>query len=298
MPVSTILVVDDTEANRYSIARHLRHAGYRIWEAANGRDALSLAEKKPDLIILDIKLPDIIGYEVCRQLKANPLTAVIPILHISATFQMSSDRVKGLDCGADGFLTEPVEPEELIAHVKLLLRLRETTESLRQSNDRLREARDELAIANAGLESIVKARTAELQELVTELEYFSYTITHDMRAPLRAMQSFGDLLLEKWEEGDRPEQLDLVRRIATAAGRMDRLITDALNYSKTLRQELALSPVDAHALLRGILESYPQFHLPHANVRVVTSSPGTNPRRRWAGPPSATTPEHSPRSGY
>lgn len=271
--VKTVLVVDDTEANRYSLGRHLQKAGYQVWEAGNGREALRLAENQPDLIILDIKLPDMLGYEVCRTLKANPSTGAIPILHVSATFQMSSDRVKGLDGGADGFLNEPVEPEELIAHVQLLLRLRETTESLRQSNESLRQARDELALANDNLERTVQSRTAQLQELVADLEQFSYTITHDMRAPLRAMQGFGELLMESCQSGLTAEGEDLIRRIRTAAVRMDRLITDALSYSKTLRHELTLAPIDTGALIRGILESYPQFEPVHAPISIEGEIP-------------------------
>lgn len=271
--LSTVLVVDDTDASRYAIARHLRQAGFEVWEAASGQDALRLAQQQPSLIVLDIKLPDILGYEVCRKLKTDPATAAIPILHISATFQMSADRVRGLEGGADGFLTEPLEPEELVAHVKLLLRLRDTTESLRQSNEQLRQARDQLAVANASLERIVQERTAELRELVADLEYFSYTITHDMRAPLRAMQGFGDLLLEECRSCPNSERHELLNRIRTAAERMDRLITDALNYNRTLREAVALVPVDTAALVRGMLASYPQFAPPVAHVTLAGDLP-------------------------
>ena len=82
----TILTVDDNEALRYSLARSLREAGYKVTEAANGEDAIALASKNPDLITLDINLPDMSGFDVCRRLKTDTRTSHIPILHISSTF--------------------------------------------------------------------------------------------------------------------------------------------------------------------------------------------------------------------
>ena len=137
-----------------------------------------------------------------------------------------------------------------------------------QAEEALRAARKELVLANAVLEEKVRERTAQLQETVGELEHFSYTITHDMRAPLRAMRGLGGILQEECAECLHPVRREYLRRIADSADRMDRLITDALQYSGVLRQEVKLEPVDTGALLRGILESYPQFQPPHANVRI------------------------------
>ena len=126
----TILHVDDNEANRYTTKRMLRHAGFNVIEAATGEAALqSVAQSKPDLIILDVKLPDIDGFEVCRQIKTNPATTIIPVLHLSASFVESRDKAQGLDSGADAYLAQPVEPIELIATVKSLLRIRRAEES-------------------------------------------------------------------------------------------------------------------------------------------------------------------------
>ena len=121
----TILIVDDTEASRYAVARHLRQARFTVLEAATGGDALRLTEQEPDLVILDVNLPDMSGYEVCQRLKADPATASIPILHLSASFVGSENRSEGLEIGADGYLTYPLEPRELIANVQALLRVRQ-----------------------------------------------------------------------------------------------------------------------------------------------------------------------------
>jgi CheY-like chemotaxis protein len=93
-PPVTVLVVDDDEGKRYAIGKILRKAGFAIREAATGTDALRLAATQPDLIILDVQLPDINGFEVCRQIKADPATAAIPVLHLSTTFVDLEDKVR------------------------------------------------------------------------------------------------------------------------------------------------------------------------------------------------------------
>lgn len=128
-----ILNVDDDDAGLYSKSRILRLAGFQMIEAGTGLEALRLAhEKKPDLLVLDVRLPDISGIEVCQRLKTHPETASILILQVSATFLESSDRVRSLEGGADAYLTEPVEAEELIANVRAMLRLRQAEQASRE----------------------------------------------------------------------------------------------------------------------------------------------------------------------
>ncbi|WP_406697598.1 response regulator [Singulisphaera sp. Ch08] len=124
-----ILLVDDDDAKRYTIAKILKRANFEVREATTGSEALRLVDEKPDLIILDVKLPDISGFEVCRLIKANPATATIPVLHLSTTFVEIEDKVHGLEGGADGYLTDVLEPLELIATVKALLRARRAEEA-------------------------------------------------------------------------------------------------------------------------------------------------------------------------
>src|SRR6185312_11261897 len=128
-----VLVVNDDAATRYMLSRILRQSGYRIIEAVTGVEALELAERRPALIILDVRLPDISGLDVCRRLKARPETASIPILQTSATFVSAERRVEGLDSGADGYLAQPIEPPELIATVRALLRTSRAEQSVREA---------------------------------------------------------------------------------------------------------------------------------------------------------------------
>ena len=137
----------------------------------------------------------------------------------------------------------------------------------------LRAARLALSQANAELGQKVLERTAKLQETIAELEHFSYTITHDMRAPLRAMQGFGGILLEECSACLHPARREYIRCIADSANRMDKLITDALQYSGVVRQHLEPEPVDTHALLRSMIESYPEFQPPRSNIHIDTHLP-------------------------
>lgn len=136
-----------------------------------------------------------------------------------------------------------------------------------------RRLQTELQRSNLDLERLVNARTHELQELVNELEHFSYTITHDLRAPLRAMTGFASLLAEEsggvLDAGGR----EYLNRIITAAGRMDRLITDALSYSQVVRHEMPLQTIDVGRLLAGMIDSYPIFQEPKARIEIAADLP-------------------------
>src|SRR5262245_15874845 len=105
-------------------SRILRQAGYTVVEAENGADALRLArELLPQLIVMDVKLPDMSGIDVCRKIKTDPLTRTIPVVQASATFVTPHDQLIGLEGGAEIYLTEPIEPLELTTAVRVLLRL-------------------------------------------------------------------------------------------------------------------------------------------------------------------------------
>src|SRR5262249_55969068 len=128
-----ILNVDDFEAGLYAKSRALRFAGFEVYEATTGEDALRLAhELKPQLALLDVHLPDISGIEICRRIKTDPSIDSILVIQTSATFTEVRDRVRGLEGGADAYLTEPIEAEELIANIRAILRLREAEQKVRE----------------------------------------------------------------------------------------------------------------------------------------------------------------------
>ncbi|HYR06119.1 MAG TPA: response regulator [Longimicrobium sp.] len=134
-----VLNVDDYEAGRYATSRVLRQAGFEVVDAATGEEALRLVRsEEPDLVLLDVNLPDLDGFEVCRRIKTAPETSTIPVLYLSAAYRTPEHRVQGLDLGADGYLTQPVEPRELVATVNALLRAREVEAAVRESEERFR----------------------------------------------------------------------------------------------------------------------------------------------------------------
>jgi signal transduction histidine kinase len=170
---TTVLTVDDNDAIRYSLGRYLREAGYLVLEARTGKEALELARRDPALITLDINLPDIDGFEVCRRLKSDPATCEIPVLHISASCVEPMHKVQGLDGGADAYLAEPLDKEELMATVKALLRMRQAQREAKKQTAEAERARKELSTINENLEARVKVRTAELEQRTAEVQELS-----------------------------------------------------------------------------------------------------------------------------
>jgi two-component system, NtrC family, sensor kinase len=140
-----VLVVDDREENRYVIARTLENEGLRCQQANHGELALELARTSPDLIILDVMLPDISGLEVCRRLKTNPATASIMVLQMSASFVSNDARVQALDAGADAYITHPIDRTVLIATVRALLRLRAAEAISRKASEQWQTTFDSLS---------------------------------------------------------------------------------------------------------------------------------------------------------
>lgn len=131
-----VLVVDDTDSTRYSTRRILTAAGAQVLEAMTGQQALAQAAAC-SAVILDINLPDLDGFGVCRALRADPATAHLPIIHLTAQYLLDADRTRGLDAGADAFLTHPVDPGVLVATLKAMLRVRLAKQAEAQARARL-----------------------------------------------------------------------------------------------------------------------------------------------------------------
>jgi PAS domain S-box-containing protein len=133
-----LLIVDDDPASRYATARLLRNAGFRTREAATGAEALMVANQTISAVVLDVHLPDIDGFELCRLLRSQPETNRLPVLHLTAAYVSDDDKVRGLDAGADAYLTHPVEPAVLVATVQALVRTRVAEDAMRRSEAKFR----------------------------------------------------------------------------------------------------------------------------------------------------------------
>src|SRR5215210_5823036 len=146
MTPATILVVDDSATKRYLLVSWLTRAGFTVLEAETGGAALDMLgddrTKDVDLVVLDVKLPDMSGFEVCERIKTHPGYGVLPVIHVSAHAVDVVDRTQGLNRGADAYLVEPIEPDELIATAQAVLRYyraRQRAESLAARMVRLAE---------------------------------------------------------------------------------------------------------------------------------------------------------------
>jgi class 3 adenylate cyclase len=161
-----ILVVDDTPRNVKFLVDLLGIKGYSVVTATSGAEALQqVAAEQPDLVLLDVIMPDISGYEVCRQIRANAGTAILPVVMVTA-LDPSEERIKGLDAGADDFLTKPINQAELLARVRSLLRIKELYDTVQAQSEKLTEW-------NRGLEQRVQDQVGQLERLGRLKRFFS-----------------------------------------------------------------------------------------------------------------------------
>lgn len=254
---STILNVDDTEVARYTKHRTLAHAGFTVVDAASGGQALEMVESiRPDLVLLDVRLPDINGIEVCRIIKARWPSTVV--LQTSATFTSASDRARGLEGGADAYLIQPIDPDELVASVKALLRLRAAEESTRQLNatleQRIQERTRDLHAANQRLREQIEQREraeaalvqAQKMEAVGQL---AGTMAHDFNNILASLVGYLYIIRRQSAE---PRLHDLVDKALRAADRGKRLTSRVLTFSR--QGDGQVTALDVGTTLAGMQE--------------------------------------------
>jgi PAS domain S-box-containing protein len=182
------------EQNRYVLSRILARAGLEVEQCSTGREALERVKDCPDLVILDVKLPDLSGYEVCRRLKADPVTRSVPVLQISASFVSNESKVQALEGGADGYLTHPIDATVLVATVKSLLRLKQAELISRQSAQQWQSTVDALPEYLVLLDT--ENKVARCNRAFVELsgKTFSEVVGHDGVAILKQLLGSADFL--------------------------------------------------------------------------------------------------------
>jgi two-component system sensor histidine kinase/response regulator len=209
----TILVVDDNLQNREVAEGHLVAAGYSVVQAESGEQALPLVEsQRPDLILLDVLMPGMDGFETCRSIRLLPGVGDTPILFLTALGDLSTHKA-ALDSGADDFLTKPINRTELLIRVRSLLRIKQLGDELKRNYDIIRSQRDALLAAQR-----------EKQELTA-------LIVHDLKNPLSSILSNAHYVLgrESLHEEDREAMTDIGR----ASQSMMRLVMNLLDVSRS-----------------------------------------------------------------
>lgn len=230
-PTSIILNVNDHDGARYTVSRMLARAGFDIAEARTGAEAIDVArQRQPRLVVLDIKLPDMSGLEVCRLLKSDPETSHIKVLHTSAVFISTQFKVKSLESGADGYLTHPFEQEELVAIARSLLRLSEAEQDLRDTADDLREAN-------------------------SRIHQFLAMLSHELRNPMSAIAS-GLALLDRYDARDAGERSTRVM-LRRQADNLRRMVDDLLDVARVTQGKIEphWEVVDLRLLLRRVADT-------------------------------------------
>lgn len=253
-----VLYLEDDPTDRRAFLRMVREKNlpYVVTTAETLADAqVQTAQIQFDVIVVDYHLPDGHGTDLIKTVPD------VPFILLTGTLEEQL-ALRTLERGADDYLPKSPGQQHLdvvpftvekCLHRKLL---REKEQQLSQ----------ELARANADLERKVSERTARLQEAMAELEHMSYSIVHDLRAPLRAIQSLGQILVEEAADRLKPEEKEYLQRIRASSSRMDQLIRDVLNYNQMVKSELPIQPVEVEPLLRSIIQSYPQFAPAHADI--------------------------------
>lgn len=272
-----LLLVDDQRENLVALESLLALPDYKLTSANSAQEAmLALLRSEFALIVLDVEMPEMNGIELARLIKERQKTRDVPIIFLSAHHDAEGDILSGYGAGAVDYVTKPLNAAILRSKVAVFAELYRKNRELKLANSALQSEIAERKLVEVALQEANRQnieRTAELREMVQELEGFSYSIAHDMRAPLRAMQGFSHILREEHADQLDDEGMEYLRRIASAATRLDRLIQDVLSYTKVVRASAPMQPVDLDRLARDIIATYPDWQPPLADVSIEGTLP-------------------------
>lgn len=225
-----ILVVDDTPDNLRLLSAMLAKHGFEVRKAINGKGAIASAQADaPDLILLDIKMPEMEGYEVCQHLKADLRTQAVPVIFISALDDVM-DKVKAFASGGVDYITKPFQEAEVMARIEHQLNLQQLQQQLMKQNE-------ELARSNR------------------ELEQFAYVVSHDLQQPLQSITGFSQHLIVKHQHSLDETAHHYLSRMIDSGSRMQRLIQDLLTYAQVGKQDETFASVDCNIVLKQVLDN-------------------------------------------
>ena len=261
-----ILIVDDTPENLQVLSTTLLEQGYKVRGVVNGQMALRVVRSAaPDLILLDIKMPDMSGYEVCELLKADEKTCEIPVIFISALDDVL-DKVRAFTVGGIDYITKPFQVEEVLARVKNQLTIRQLSQQLQEQNQRLQR---EVKVRQKAEEAAASASKAKSE--------FVANMSHELRTPLNAILGFTQVMLrDSTLSAEQQENMEIISR---SGEHLLELIDDVLELSKIEAGiiDLSESNFDLYILLKNIEEMF-QIKAEQKSLQLKFSIPLTLPR--------------------
>ena len=248
-----VLLIEDERTQRVVLRTALERDGFEVEVAENGIKGLqAYASVQPDIVLLDVRMPGMDGFAVCSALRRQPGGDRLPILILTVLNDIESIN-RAYEVGATDFITKPVAWPVLGHRLRYMLRAS--------------DAFKDLAKSEAELARRVAERTAELETANRELEAFTYSVSHDLRAPLRAINGFATLLSATEMMALSPAGQGLLGRVVANATRMTQLIDDMLEFSRVTRATLKGTNVDLHGLAKGIAEELRDIN-PAAEVEI------------------------------
>jgi len=244
-----ILMVDDKEENLIALERLLRDMPVKLYKANNGNEALRLTIHHDfALALLDIQMPEMDGYELAELLRQEEKTAEMPFIFISAIYTDSINIFQGYETGAFSYITKPFEPKVLLAKVQFFI-------------DKYRK------------EQALNIKTRQLEAMNEELKSFSYSVSHDLRAPLRAIDGFSKVLLNKAADKLDDGNLRYLKMIVENVDRMSQLIEDLLAFSRMSRQEQNLAQINIAEMAKSVFDDYTQYNPSHKPELKILDAP-------------------------
>ncbi len=229
---STILVVDDNPTNIRIVFDFLTAHGYEVSVAQCGESALQILENvQPSMILLDIMMPGLDGFETCRRLKADPKTADIPVIFMTAMSD-TADKVKGLSLGAVDYVTKPLQQEEVLARISTHLTICHLQQQLKLKNEELELQNQALVIKNA------------------ELDTFAHTVSHNLRNSVNAVVAMADWVLQDRPEGYTEEHFKSINTILQAAEKMTTIIEALLLLAGVSKMTVEIEPLNMALIVK------------------------------------------------
>jgi len=248
--VVNILLVDDKQENLVALEQLLEQPGRQLISAHSGNDALRLLLKHDfAVVLLDVEMPAMDGYEVAELMRSAERTRLVPIIFVTAGDRSEERTFRGYEAGAVDFLYKPISAHTLKSKVDVFVDLYRKTQQLTQAN------------------STLERTSALLREKISDLENVSQTLSHDLRAPLRSIRSFTQILAESLTGKLDADQSDALERVLRGTRRMSNMIDELFELLKVSADDTPYGDVDATAVLADVLESL-RSDIQHAGARI------------------------------